>query len=176
VADAPLPTNTNDAAGKPMKEISGCASGTVRASARQCFEALIAVDAYPDWIGEYVREVHVLERDSRGHPTRARAIVHVAQSVFGKDFELELAISTEVPRAICITRIPEHEDDAEHLALVWHIERGSAATVTLEFAARISLLPGWLPIGDAGDLMAAAALEAAADALDDSSAPARQRA
>ena len=101
---------------------------------------------------------------------------HVAQSPFGKDFELELTISTEIPRAISISRVPEHEEDDEHLALVWHIERGSAATVTLEFVARISVLPGWLPVGDAGDVMAAAAVEAALGALEESLAPARQRA
>lgn len=159
-----------------MKDICGCASGTVRASGRRCFDTLIAVDEYPTWIGEYVREVHVLERDSRGHPTRARAVVHVAQSPFGKDFEVELAVLHEIPRTVRLTRIAVDEHDEDRLELVWHVERGPATTVTLEFAARISLLPTWLPVGGAGDAIAVAALEAALGALEESWSPARQRA
>jgi ribosome-associated toxin RatA of RatAB toxin-antitoxin module len=159
-----------------MKNIRGCASATVPASARQCFELFVAVDEYPSWIGEYVREVHVLERNSRRHPTRARAVVHVAQSPFGKDFEVDIKVSTEARRAIRLSRMPPHEDDADRLELVWRLGPGDAAAVTLEFAAQISLLPTWLPIGDAGNTIAAAALEAAIDALEESWGPNRQRA
>jgi ribosome-associated toxin RatA of RatAB toxin-antitoxin module len=159
-----------------MKDVSGCASGTVRASGRQCFDLLIAVDEYPSWIGEYVREVHVLERDSRGHPIRARASVHVAQSPFGKDFEVELAVLPEIPGTVRLSRIATNEDDEDRLELVWHVERGPAATVTLEFAARISLLPTWLPVGSAGDAIAVAALDAALGALEERWSATRQRA
>jgi hypothetical protein len=159
-----------------MKDITGCASGTVRASGRRCFELLVAVDGYPSWIGEYVREVHVLDRDARGHPTRARAVVHVAQSPFGKDFEVELVVLPELPRAVRLARIAADEHDEDQLELVWHIERGTATTVTLEFAARVSLLPTWLPVGSAGDAIAVAALDAAIGALEKRSSPARQRA
>jgi hypothetical protein len=137
---------------------------------------LVAVDEYPSWIGEYVREVQVLERDSRGRPRRARAAVHVAQSPFGKNFDLEVEISTQVPRSVRISRVASADDDVDRLELLWHLQPGRTATVTLEFAAEISLLPTWLPVGGAGDAIAAAALEAATTALEESWGPARQRA
>ncbi len=158
-----------------MKEVSGSASANVPASARRCFEMLAAVDGYPSWIGEYVRDVHVLERDSRGRPTRACAQVHVEQSPFGKDFEVEVEVAAEGPRTIRLTRVATDKRDADRLELFWRLESADGTTVTLEFAAQVSLLPAWLPVGDAGNAIARAALEAAADAIAEPRPPPRAR-
>jgi ribosome-associated toxin RatA of RatAB toxin-antitoxin module len=159
-----------------MKDISGSASAQVPVSARRCFELLIAVEDYPSWIGDYVREVHVLERDGRGRPARARAVVHVAQSPFGKDFTVDVTVSPESARRIRVSRIPAGPEDEDRLELIWHVEPGAGATVAVEFAAQVSAVPGWLPVGDAGDAIARAALQAAADALEERFFPTRQQA
>ncbi len=159
-----------------MKDISGSAIASVPVSARRCFELLITVEEYPSWIGDYVREVHVLERDPRGRPARARAVVHVAQSPFGKDFTVDVEVSPESSRTIRVTRIPVGPEDEDRLELVWHVEPGASATVAVEFAAQVSALPGWLPVGDAGDTIARAALQAAADALEERFSRTRQEA
>lgn len=148
-----------------MKEVTGSASNNVPFPVRRCYDFLAAVDEYPSWVGEYVRHVKVLKRDSRGDPTRARAAVHVAQSPFGKDFILDVEVSPDYPGVIRLRRIPAEDDD--RLELVWRLEPGAGTTVTLEFAAEISVLPAWLPVGDAGDTIAHAVLKAAARALQD---------
>ncbi len=73
-------------------------------AAATCFSVLAAVERYPDWSGESIRAVTVLDRDPNGLPVRAHAVVHVAQSPFGKTFELDAAIRSEPPRAVHVSR------------------------------------------------------------------------
>jgi ribosome-associated toxin RatA of RatAB toxin-antitoxin module len=155
-----------------MKEVSGLASAAVAAPAKRCFALLAAVEEYPRWIGEYVRAVEVLARDRHGRPIRAVAEVHVEESPFGKDFELIVEIETESTRTLRMTRIPNDPDDMNHLEARWRLKAGRQTTIAFEFGARISFLPALLPLGDAGDVIAAAVLEAAASALGDELSPA----
>lgn len=148
-----------------MKEVSGLASAIVAAPARRCFELLEDVERYPSWIGEYVRTVEVLERNRRGRPVRAVGSVHVEESPFGKDFEVLIEIQTEAARTLRMTRIPIDPGDTNQLVAEWRLKAGAKTTIAFEFAARISFLPALLPLGDAGDAIAAAVLEAAASAL-----------
>ena len=69
-----------------MKSIDGHARSLVRATPAQCFPLLAAVDRYPEWNGELVREVTVLERDETGRPSTARLSIHVAQSRSARTF------------------------------------------------------------------------------------------
>jgi hypothetical protein len=108
-----------------------------------------------------VRKVEVLELEQNGTPGLARAEVHVAQSPFGQDFELLMAVRTEPPVAITLTRVPDGPRDPDRLELVWRVQNGSATVLELEFDAAASFVPGFLPVGDAGDAIAQAAVEAA---------------
>jgi ribosome-associated toxin RatA of RatAB toxin-antitoxin module len=148
-----------------MKEVTGRGRVRVEQPLEDCFALLEAVEGYPRWIGEYVREVGVLERDARGRPRRAVATVHVEQSPFGKDFELVLAVAPRFPRTIGLRRMA-HDD---RLELVWQFEPSSeGTTISLEFVACISFLPSLLPVGDAGDAIAESALAAVVEALSES--------
>ena len=56
-----------------MKELTGSGSGSTSASLADCMTLLEAIDGYPTWAPDIVKEAEVLERDASGHPTQARA-------------------------------------------------------------------------------------------------------
>jgi ribosome-associated toxin RatA of RatAB toxin-antitoxin module len=143
-----------------VKELRGQASALVPVAPEDCFSFLEAVDRYPTWF-EYLREVSVLERDAGGRPMRARAQVHVPQSPFGKDFELVVAVQAEAPSEVRLVRVPEDSDGRDQLELVWRLRGRSETTIELEFAALVSFLPQFLPLGGAGNVVAETVLEAA---------------
>lgn len=150
-----------------MKEIQGRASASVDARQEDCFSLLAAIDRYPEWNGELVREVQVLESDREGRPSTARAVLHVAQSPFGKGFELIVAARPEPPGRVHITRVPNEASDRERLDLVWRLHRNEPTTlIELDFRALVSFLPGFLPLGGVGDQIAQALVDAAASAVD----------
>lgn len=148
-----------------MKEVTGLASAHLATPARRCFALLEDVEGYPSWIGQYVRTVEVLERGPDGRPVRAVASIHVEESPFGKDFELLVEIETTRPRMLRMSKLANDARDASRLDIEWRLKGGKRTTIAFEFGARISFLPALLPLGDAGDVIAAAVLEAAANAL-----------
>lgn len=147
-----------------MKELHGHASAALETTPEECFELLAAVERYPAWF-EGVREVEVLEAERNGTPGMARACVHVPQSPFGKDFELFLDVRTEAPVAVTLTRVPDGPRDQDRLELIWRVQAGDSTVLELEFEAAASFVPSFLPVGDAGDAIAQAGLDAARNAL-----------
>ena len=148
-----------------MKELQGRAQGEVALAPEECFELLAAVERYPDWF-DVVREVEILEPERNGTPGTARAELHVAQSPFGTDFELVMTVETEPPVAVTLTRVPEGPDDPDRLELIWRVRESGSTLLELEFDAAASFVPGFLPVGGAGDAIARAAIEAALAALE----------
>jgi Polyketide cyclase / dehydrase and lipid transport len=69
-----------------MKKLHGTATEVVAAPLDQCLALLEAVDRYPTWYPEVVRDVEVLDRDPSGQPTRARTKLHVSRGPLVKDF------------------------------------------------------------------------------------------
>jgi len=147
-----------------MKELRGRASAELTIAPRKCFELLAAFERYPDWF-DVVREVEILEAEQNGTPGMARAQLYVPQSPFGQDFELFLAVRTEAPVAVTLTRMPEGPHDPDRLELSWRLEGKKSTRLELEFDAAASFVPSFLPVGGAGDAIAQAALEAARTAL-----------
>ena len=147
-----------------MKELRGRAGTEVDAAPEQCFELLAAVERYPAWFA-VVREVEIFDPERNGTPGMARAELHVPQSPFAKDFRLRVAVRTERPVAVRLTRMPEGPQDPDRLELMWRVGAEDRTWLEFEFAAAASFVPGFLPIGDAGNLIAQAVLKAAYDAL-----------
>jgi ribosome-associated toxin RatA of RatAB toxin-antitoxin module len=147
-----------------VKELQGRARADLDVSAVECYELLAAVERYPSWF-EFVRRVDVLEPERNGTPGLARAEVHVEQSPFGQDFELFMAVRTEPPVSVMLTRLPSGPSDPDRLELIWRLAGEGSTLLELEFDAAASFVPGFLPVGDAGDAMARAAIEAARTAL-----------
>jgi Polyketide cyclase / dehydrase and lipid transport len=156
-----------------MKQLDGRADAVVNTPVATCFSVLAAVERYPDWSGEFIRAVTVLDRDSDGLPSRAHVVVHVAQSPFGKTFEFDAAISAEPPRAVRLSRLSSGPSDSDRFSLSWALLGEDHGTrISLEFAAAVSFLPGLLPLPGVGDLIARTLLDAAVRDLGGSSAPA----
>lgn len=136
-----------------------------------CFAALAAVDRYPSW-SEFVREVADVERDDAGRPLRAHAVVHVAQSPFGKRFEFDATIRAEPQHAIHVSRLPSTPSDADRFSLSWWLVEGRGTRIGLDFSASVSFLPSLVPLPGVGDLIASTLLDEAVAELGGALAPA----
>jgi ribosome-associated toxin RatA of RatAB toxin-antitoxin module len=147
-----------------VKELQGWASAELDVPAADCFELLAAVEGYPAWF-EVVSAVEMLEDERNGTPGLARAELHVPQSPFGTRFELFVAVRTERPGTVTLSRVPDGACDEDRLELTWRVQGKRTTQLELEFDAAASFVPGFIPVGDAGDAIAAAAIEAARAAL-----------
>ncbi len=148
-----------------MKELQGRSSAELSVPARDCFALLAAVEGYPDWF-EVVSDVELLEEERNGTPGLARATLHVPQSPFGTHFELVVAVRTERGAAITLTRVPEGAADHDRLEVTWRVRGRKSTKLEVEFDAAASFVPGFIPIGGAGDAIARAAIDAARAALE----------
>jgi ribosome-associated toxin RatA of RatAB toxin-antitoxin module len=148
-----------------MKSIDGHATSLVRATTAQCFPLLAAVDRYPEWNGELVREVAVLERDEAGRPSTARLSIHVAQSPFGKNFQLLVSVHADPERAVRLSRVPAGPSDRDELEIRWRLDPGAETLIAVSFHAATSLVPRLVPLFGVGDQIAAHLLEGAVRTL-----------
>ncbi len=148
-----------------MKELQGWASAELDVPVKDCFELLAAVEAYPDWFG-VVHTVEMLEDERKGTPGLARAELYVPQSPFGTPFELFMAVRTERPGTVTLTRVPDGATDPDRLELIWRMQRSGSTWLEFEFDAAASFVPSFVPVGDAGEAIAEAAIEAARAALE----------
>jgi ribosome-associated toxin RatA of RatAB toxin-antitoxin module len=149
-----------------VKELQGSASAEIELPAEDCFAMLAAIERYPGWF-EVVRDAEVLERDPDGFPSLVRVELHVPQSPFGTDYELVVAIDAEPPEAVQFTKLPAGPADQDRLEISWRMRENGRTEIDFEFDAAVSFVPGYLPIGGAGDVIAGAILGAATSAFAD---------
>jgi len=147
-----------------LKELQGSASTEIELSAEECFDRLASIDRYPTWF-EVVRAVEILERERDGRARLVRVELHVPQSPFGVDFELVVAVQADRPGAMQFTRVPDGPADPDRLELTWQLTDRGSTQIEFEFDAAVSFVPGYLPVGSAGDVIAEAILNAATAAL-----------
>ena len=112
-----------------MKELHGSASASVAAPMQACFALVEAVDRYPSWYPDVVREAEVLERDGDGHPTTARATLHASLGPLVRDFRLSLAVTVEEFTTVRLTRIPHDGSDQERFDVTWHLQAGAETLI-----------------------------------------------
>jgi ribosome-associated toxin RatA of RatAB toxin-antitoxin module len=149
-----------------VKELQGSASAEIELPPEECFALVASVDRYPGWF-EMIRAVEVLKRKPGGFPSLARVELHIPQSPFGTDFELVMAIEAEHPEAVLFTKLPAGPSDQDRLELSWRMRENGATEIEFEFDAAVSFVPGYLPVGSAGDAIAEAILGAATTAFTD---------
>jgi uncharacterized protein YndB with AHSA1/START domain len=137
-----------------LKELQGSASAEIAVPAEDCFALLSSIDLYPAWF-EIVRHAEILEREPDGRPRLA----------FGTDFELLVLIEGERPDAMQFTKLPADAADEDRLQLTWRLTENRTTEIEFEFDAAVSFVPGYLPVGAAGDLIAEAILDAATAAF-----------
>jgi ribosome-associated toxin RatA of RatAB toxin-antitoxin module len=143
-----------------VRELQGRASAALDVPPRECFKLLAAVERYPEWF-EVVHTVELLEAERNGTPGLARIELYVPQSPFGTQFELFLAVRTESPVAVTLTRVPDGPSDPDRLELIWRLQGVGSTRLEFEFDAAASFVPGFFPVGGAGEAIAQAAIDAA---------------
>ena len=146
-----------------MKKIHGAATEVVAAPLDECLALLEAVDGYPTWYPEVVRNVEVLDRDPSGQPTRARTKLHVSRGPLVKDFDLILAIVIEPPATVKLTR-PANDPSQQQFDVTWRLQDGDGTRIELYLDANLRV-PRFLPVGGIGNSMAKSFIAAARRAL-----------
>lgn len=147
-----------------MKDLRGTATAAVRATPEQCIAVVAAVERYPTWYPDVIREVEVLERDADGVARRARTRIHVAFGPLANDYRFEITVAVE-PSAVVLVRVPDAPSDPERLEIHWRVGPGQLG---VELVARLEL-PRFLPVGGAVDSLAQGFVEAASRVLEGSS-------
>lgn len=151
-----------------MKELEGSAATTIAAEPSACFELVAAVEGYPSWIGDAIREVEVLESDSDGRATRIRTAVHVAVGPLTRDFDLVMDVNYSDRDAVSLSRVPHEPSDAERFEVVWRVADGPPSRLAIELTATLEV-PRLVPLGGVGDRLAQEFVDAAKRELEGSS-------
>ena len=147
-----------------MKRLHGSGSASTAASLEACLDLLKALDGYPTWYPEVVREVTVLERGEGGVVRRAKVKLHVAYGPLEKDLELLVSLTVDPPSRVVLARVPHSASDSEELEVRWLLEDGAERQLTVELHASLEV-PRFLPVGQLADSFAKGFAEAAARAL-----------
>ena len=71
----------------------------------------------------------------------------------------------ELLAAVMVARVPDGAADPDRLELIWRVRGGRSTELEFEFDGAASFVPGFIPVGGAGDAIAQAAIAAARDAL-----------
>jgi Polyketide cyclase / dehydrase and lipid transport len=125
---------------------------------------LEAVDGYPSWNPEMVKEAEVLERDGDGRPTRVRTKLHVERGPMTRDFNLVMSVTIDPSGTIKLSRIPHEPADGERFDVTWHVKQGDGSQIRLDLVADLNV-PRFLPLGGVGDSIAEGMVSAATRAL-----------
>ncbi|HTU31032.1 MAG TPA: SRPBCC family protein [Solirubrobacteraceae bacterium] len=125
---------------------------------------LEAIDGYPSWAPDVVKEAEVLERDAGGHPTKARTKLHVERGPLTRDFNLLFDVKVDPAGRIELRRIPHQPSDPERFDVTWRVDGGQSTRIALELGANLDV-PRFIPLGDVGDAMAGQLVSAATRAL-----------
>jgi hypothetical protein len=148
-----------------MKELTGSASATTAASHAEAMALLEAIDGYPGWAPEVVKEAEVLERDGDGHPTRARAKLHVERGPLTRDFDLLFDVKVDPAGTVALSRVRHEGRDNERFDVTWRVRGGGQSTrIELELGANLDV-PRFIPLGGVGDSIAGDLVSAATRAL-----------
>jgi len=147
-----------------LKQLQGSAIAGTELPVEDCFALLAAIDRYPAWF-EMVREVEILDREPDGRPRLARVEIYVPQSPFGTDFSFMVAVEADRPAKMRFTKLPDGPADEDRIELTWRIRENGRTEIEFEFDAAVSFVPGYLPVGSAGDVIAEIILDAATSAF-----------
>ena len=147
-----------------MKDLRGSARTPVPVTPERCIALFEAVEDYPSWYPDVVKEVTVLEREDDGRPRRVQATLHVARGPITKDFHLVLAVVSDRRSEVKLTRVKLPGSGSEGFEANWHVTDSRGTEIGLDLIASLDV-PRFLPVGGIGDAMAEGFVAAAADQL-----------
>jgi len=145
-----------------MRQLHGTAETTVAASVEKCVAFLAAVDRYPDWYPEVVKDVSVLEQEPDGRPRLVRTKLHVKVGPVARDFELVMAVDLHAPGTVALTKRGGSEQQFD---VTWLARGGKQTRLEVELSAALNV-PRVMPLGDVGNSVASGFIEAASRQLD----------
>ena len=147
-----------------MRELRATAAGTVDAPPEACLALLADVAAYPRWCPQTVRRAEAVERDSDGHPTRARITLRLGLGPLAGSFDELMAVRVDAPDRVSLTRVPHQPTDPERLEVTWQIRPGPPARLEVELTAALDV-PRLVPLGAMANSVAQDLVAAASRAL-----------
>lgn len=100
-----------------------------------CFALLAALDAYPSWYPDVVREVEVLEYGDDELPLRAETRLHLAYGPVSRDLDLLLAVRVRRPGLVQLTHVPRGPSSGASFDATWRLEDHAGTRLELELDA-----------------------------------------
>jgi ribosome-associated toxin RatA of RatAB toxin-antitoxin module len=149
-----------------MREFHGEAAETAAAAQEACFALVAAIDRYPDWCPDVIREVEVLDRGSDGQPRKVRMRIHVNRAGMSREFDLFLAIAVQPPESVKLTRFTDHPTNQEFDA-TWTVRPAQSTRIGLALDAKLRV-PWYVRAGGIADAIAEGFVAAACRALSSS--------
>jgi hypothetical protein len=125
-----------------------------------CFALLAALEAYPSWYPDVVREVKVVEVGDDGLPLRAETKLHLSHGPVSRDLDLLLALRVHRPGLVQLTHVPRGPSSGASFDATWQLEDHAGTRLDLELDATMPV-PRLVPLGRVGDAFAAGFMQAA---------------
>jgi hypothetical protein len=148
-----------------MKHLHGAAQSAVSVPIDACLTFLEALEDYPAWYSEVVREVKVLESGDDGLPVRAETKLHLSYGPVSRDLDLLLAVHVRRPDLVQLTHVPGEPSSGTSFDATWRLESHDGTRLALELDATMPV-PRLVPLGGVGDEFAAGFMEAAVSELE----------
>ncbi len=146
-----------------MKELHGTASAVVSAPPERCVALLAAIEAYPSWYPDGVREVETLERNADGQPTKVRTKLHVAVAGISRDFNLTMSVAIEPEGRVALKKLKAGASDPP-FDVIWHVSEHDGTMIEIELDTALPV-PRFVPVGGVGDSIARSFVSAASEEL-----------
>lgn len=147
---------------RAVKDLRGSARTASRAPRERWFDLARAVESYPDWYPEGVREVEVLEEGGDG-PVRVRARLYASVGPISRDFELEMHVEARAPDRVRLSRVTT-DPSQQTFEVTWSFAEAAATDVEILLEASLNV-PRLLPVDGLGDQMARGFIDAASRKL-----------
>jgi polyketide cyclase/dehydrase/lipid transport protein len=151
-----------------MKHLHGTAVAGVDVPIEDCFALLAALDAYPSWYPEVVREVEVLEYGDDELPLRAETRLHLSYGPVSRDLALLLAVRVRRPSLVQLTHVPRGPSSGASFDATWRLEDQAGTRLELELDATMPV-PRLVPLGRVGNAFAGGFMQAAVGTLESGS-------
>ena len=142
-----------------MRALNGTASDVAAAPFEACLALVAAIDAYPRWYPEGVREVEVLERDDAGQPTRVLTVLHVEAAGFNRDFHQTMDVEVDPGGRVALTKVKADPSDPP-FDVAWNLSEQDGTVIELELDTALPV-PRLVPLGGLGDSIARSFVSAA---------------
>lgn len=151
-----------------MKHLHGSAQAAVGVPIEECLAFLAALESYPSWYGEVVREVNVLESGEDGLPLRAETKLHLSYGPVARDLDLLLAVRVRRPSLVQLRHVPRGPASGASFDATWQLDDRAGTHLSLELDANMPV-PQLVPLGGVGDAFASGFMQAAVTKLESGS-------